>query len=341
MLLAARGEHESARVLLEDAVDRFERRGGVYNAARARVELATTLAELGRSESAASEAAVAETALHGLGALPEAARAARLRDLCAPWRDAEALPVTPRERELLCLLAAGLTNRQIAEQLVVSEHTVHRHVTNLLRKLGLPSRTAARSPCRPSWARGPTRGIARSGYTGAIARWPGLAKPAPPWAPTVRAMRHLPAPMRRIAQAAALARIDEMIRRADRPEGRSTMTANEMATTSEDRAVKAATRAMWASGDYHRFATSTVWELGPILVEACSVKPGQRILDVAAGTGNVAIRAAEPERASSLPTSRQRTSTQAGTKRPGAASSSTGSRPTRRRCPSPTGSSTS
>jgi DNA-binding NarL/FixJ family response regulator len=40
-------------------------------------------------------------------------------------------------------LAAGLTNRQIVEWLVVSEHTVHRHVTNILRKLTLPSRTAA------------------------------------------------------------------------------------------------------------------------------------------------------------------------------------------------------
>ena len=44
---------------------------------------------------------------------------------------------------MLRLLADGLTNRQIAERLVVSEHTVHRHVTNLLRKLDLPSRTAA------------------------------------------------------------------------------------------------------------------------------------------------------------------------------------------------------
>jgi DNA-binding NarL/FixJ family response regulator len=51
--------------------------------------------------------------------------------------------VTPREREVLALLAEGLTNRQIAERLVVSEHTVHRHVTNLLRKLDLSSRTAA------------------------------------------------------------------------------------------------------------------------------------------------------------------------------------------------------
>ena len=51
--------------------------------------------------------------------------------------------VTPREREVLVLLAEGLTNRQIAERLVVSEHTVHRHVTNTLRKLDLRSRTAA------------------------------------------------------------------------------------------------------------------------------------------------------------------------------------------------------
>ena len=51
--------------------------------------------------------------------------------------------VTRREREVLRLLADGLTNRQIAARLVVSEHTVHRHVTNILRKLELPSRTAA------------------------------------------------------------------------------------------------------------------------------------------------------------------------------------------------------
>ena len=51
--------------------------------------------------------------------------------------------LTPREREVLRLVTEGLTNRQIAERLVVSEHTVHRHMTNLLRKLDLPSRTAA------------------------------------------------------------------------------------------------------------------------------------------------------------------------------------------------------
>jgi ubiquinone/menaquinone biosynthesis C-methylase UbiE len=55
----------------------------------------------------------------------------------------------------------------------------------------------------------------------------------------------------------------------------------------------AAVRAMWALGDYHRFATATVWGLGPVLVNACGVSAGQRVLDVAAGTGNVAIRAAQ------------------------------------------------
>jgi ubiquinone/menaquinone biosynthesis C-methylase UbiE len=60
-----------------------------------------------------------------------------------------------------------------------------------------------------------------------------------------------------------------------------------------DRQLKAATRAAWALGDYHRFALETVWGLGPVLVEACGISTGQRVLDVAAGTGNTAIRAAE------------------------------------------------
>ena len=56
---------------------------------------------------------------------------------------------------------------------------------------------------------------------------------------------------------------------------------------------KAMARAMWALGDYHRFARELVWEVGPVLVDACGITAGQRVLDVGAGTGNVAIRAAE------------------------------------------------
>lgn len=60
-----------------------------------------------------------------------------------------------------------------------------------------------------------------------------------------------------------------------------------------NRDLKAATRVMWALGDYHEFAKRTVWELGSVLVESCDVSAGDRVLDVAAGTGNTAIRAAE------------------------------------------------
>ena len=55
--------------------------------------------------------------------------------------------MTPRERDVLRLVAEGLTNQQIAERLVVSEHTVHRHVTNILRKLDLPSRARRCGAC--------------------------------------------------------------------------------------------------------------------------------------------------------------------------------------------------
>jgi SAM-dependent methyltransferase len=48
----------------------------------------------------------------------------------------------------------------------------------------------------------------------------------------------------------------------------------------------------WALGDFDRFARAFVWELGAELVAACGIGPGQRVLDVAAGTGNVALRAA-------------------------------------------------
>jgi ubiquinone/menaquinone biosynthesis C-methylase UbiE len=85
-----------------------------------------------------------------------------------------------------------------------------------------------------------------------------------------------------LAQVAALARIHEL---------GGTMTAQPQ--TDVNRELKEAARAIWALGDYHRFAKELVWEVGPVLVEACGISAGQRVLDVASGTGNVAIRAAE------------------------------------------------
>ncbi|MFI5907764.1 class I SAM-dependent methyltransferase [Dactylosporangium sp. NPDC051541] len=51
-------------------------------------------------------------------------------------------------------------------------------------------------------------------------------------------------------------------------------------------------RAIWTSGNYAAVAADIIASLGPLLVEACGVRPGQRVLDVAAGTGNAAIPAA-------------------------------------------------
>ena len=127
LLAAGRDDHARAQRLLEDAVDGYERSGAPYEAAQARIALATTLTALGRADRAGEETAAAAEVIRALGVETEV----------------EAAPVTPREREVLALLAEGLTNRQIAERLVVSEHTVHRHVTNILRKLDLPSRAAA------------------------------------------------------------------------------------------------------------------------------------------------------------------------------------------------------
>ena len=60
-----------------------------------------------------------------------------------------------------------------------------------------------------------------------------------------------------------------------------------------DRALKAKHRAMWSLGDYPAVVSDIVAKLGPILVNAAGVRPGQRVLDVAAGDGNASIPAAE------------------------------------------------
>jgi SAM-dependent methyltransferase len=64
-------------------------------------------------------------------------------------------------------------------------------------------------------------------------------------------------------------------------------------TPSPDAELKARHRAMWASGDYPSMVETFLLPLGPRLVEACAIGPGMRVLDVAAGTGNASIPAAQ------------------------------------------------
>ncbi|AGB22509.1 methylase involved in ubiquinone/menaquinone biosynthesis [Mycobacterium sp. JS623] len=71
------------------------------------------------------------------------------------------------------------------------------------------------------------------------------------------------------------------------------LTMSKSAGTVDDSQIAAKHRAMWASGDYPKLAVDLVAPLGPVLVQATSVARGDRVLDVAAGTGNAAIPAAQ------------------------------------------------
>ena len=93
---------------------------------------------LGEQDGATAEAAEARAAFAELPAEVDAVAAADL--LAQPNANG---PLTRRELEVIALVAAGRSNREIAERLVVSEHTVHRHVANILGKLGEPTRAAA------------------------------------------------------------------------------------------------------------------------------------------------------------------------------------------------------
>jgi LuxR family transcriptional regulator, maltose regulon positive regulatory protein len=88
-----------------------------YAAGRA-LDVAQVLAALGRTDAVAGQAPVTGS-------------------------DKAGTVLTPRELEVLTLVAQGLSNAGIARRLVLSEHTVHRHLANILRKLDLSSRAAA------------------------------------------------------------------------------------------------------------------------------------------------------------------------------------------------------
>jgi len=148
LVAAAAGDEETARDLLEDAVELFAASGGSFELARARLELARVLASLSRADAAAREATLALDVLDEIGASGEAARAREL--LASTGVPAKARRtarrdqlLTARELEILRLVSEGLTDREIAARLVLSKHTIHRHLQNAYARLGCSSRAAA------------------------------------------------------------------------------------------------------------------------------------------------------------------------------------------------------
>jgi DNA-binding CsgD family transcriptional regulator len=111
-----------------------------YEAARARVLMGLACREHGDEDGAEMELDAARWAFGQLGAVPDLARAQSLSRNVAVK---SAGGLTPRELEVLRLVATGKTNRSIAADLVLSEKTVARHVSNIFTKLGLSSRAAA------------------------------------------------------------------------------------------------------------------------------------------------------------------------------------------------------
>jgi DNA-binding CsgD family transcriptional regulator len=135
----AAGDARSALVSLRQAGETWQELEAPYDAARARVLVSAACRALGDDDTAALELEAARDVFTELGAAPDLARLESSTGRAAR----EAYGLTPRQVEVLRLVAAGKSNREIAASLVISEHTVARHVQNIFAALGVPSRTAA------------------------------------------------------------------------------------------------------------------------------------------------------------------------------------------------------
>lgn len=139
---AALAPPDAAVLLLTEAVRRFSAAGLRFDAAHTRLALAEALLGTGDRSAARHHVALATEVLNDLSAGDDLTRARRLAE-------AAGMPghgvLSARERDVLLLVSQGMSNREIAVTLVLSVHTVHRHVANILTKLGQTSRTGAAS----------------------------------------------------------------------------------------------------------------------------------------------------------------------------------------------------
>jgi DNA-binding NarL/FixJ family response regulator len=140
----AEDDVEGALNVLRRAWEAWAALDAPYDAARVRVLTAAACRRLGDVDGATLETDAAREVFRGLGAAPELARldagAGQTADTAA---DAAPAGLSTREVEVLRLVAAGLTNRAIADALTISERTVDRHVSNIFTKLDVSTRAAA------------------------------------------------------------------------------------------------------------------------------------------------------------------------------------------------------
>jgi DNA-binding CsgD family transcriptional regulator len=135
-VLLAEGHEREALRTLRRAFAVWQELDAPFEAARVRVAIGRALRALGDEETAELELAAARRVFEDLGAAPALADLDRLSGTSAHG-------LSPRELEVLRHLAGGRTNRDIAEELGISERTVDRHVSNLYTKLDVSTRAAA------------------------------------------------------------------------------------------------------------------------------------------------------------------------------------------------------
>lgn len=137
----AEGDAPAALAELREACQLWSELAAPYEHARSRVLIGQARRRLGDTETADLELDAARRAFRSLGARPDLNRIdAMIRRQTAT---ASVGGLSPREVEVVRLIAAGLTNQAIAERLFLSEKTVARHISNIFTKLGISSRSAA------------------------------------------------------------------------------------------------------------------------------------------------------------------------------------------------------
>jgi DNA-binding NarL/FixJ family response regulator len=139
-LLLADDDAAAAIPVLRSACAAWTELAAPYELARCRMRIGLARRALGDHDTAALDFDAARVAFQQLGAAPDLAR---LEALTRPGKAGAAGRLTQRELQVLRLVAAGATNRAVANELSISERTVERHLANIFTKLQVPSRTAA------------------------------------------------------------------------------------------------------------------------------------------------------------------------------------------------------